>query len=155
MNLLNRYLYMKVNRRALLEWSTLIISGILANKFSLLLISNHFLIIGIILFITGIFIHILSHIKHPQAHKEVKEINYIVTTGIYSKIRHPGYLGIILAYLGMGLFLRNLVSIVLAFIFSLLLGITALKEEEELSRNFKEYEEYKKKVKWRFIPKIF
>jgi protein-S-isoprenylcysteine O-methyltransferase Ste14 len=50
----------------------------------------------------------------------------------------------------MGFFLRNLVSTTLAFIFSILLVITTL-----LSRHFKEYQEYKKKVKWRFIPKIF
>jgi protein-S-isoprenylcysteine O-methyltransferase Ste14 len=146
---------MKVSRRASFEWTALILLGLLANKLSVLPISEHFLIIGIVLFTTGIIIHILSHIKHPQAHRGVEEITSIVTTGIYSEIRHPGYLGIILAYIGVGFFLRNLVSIILAFIFSILLVITALTEEEELSRHFKEYEEYKKRVRWRFIPKIF
>jgi protein-S-isoprenylcysteine O-methyltransferase Ste14 len=146
---------MKITSRAFFEWAVLLLSGLLGKRFSRLSISESFFIIGIILFIPGIIIHILSHIKHPQAHREAEEITSIVTTGLYSKIRHPGYLGIILAYLGVGFFLRNLVSVILAFIFSIFLVITALKEEERLSRHFKEYEEYKKRVRWRFIPKIF
>ncbi len=40
-------------------------------------------------------IHGISHVHHKGAHSTTDEIEEIVTTGIYSKIRHPGYLGII------------------------------------------------------------
>jgi len=54
------------------------------------------LTLGISLLILGSIIHGLSHKEHKQAHSKAEDIEKIVTTGIYSKIRHPGYLGLIL-----------------------------------------------------------
>jgi protein-S-isoprenylcysteine O-methyltransferase Ste14 len=43
-----------------------------------------------------------------------------------------------------------------AVFFSALVVMTAVKEEEYLSNKLgSQYQEYKKKVPWRFIPKIF
>jgi len=42
-----------------------------------------------------------------------------------------------------------------AVIFTILTYLTAIKEEELLKERFgKEYEEYARRVPWRFIPKI-
>lgn len=46
--------------------------------------------------------------------------------------------------------------LIVSIIFSVLLILTALKEEEYLLRKFqKEYEKYMRRVPWRFIPKVF
>jgi protein-S-isoprenylcysteine O-methyltransferase Ste14 len=155
MKILERYLVMKIGLRGLFEWIVIISSGVLGYRFSILLLPYPFLIVGVILLVTGVIIHILSHIHHPQAHKKTEEITYVVTKGIYSKIRHPGYLGIILGYIGIALFFRTTLSLILSFIFSILLIMTAIEEERRLSKFHSEYENYKEKVKWRFIPKVF
>jgi len=104
----------------------------------------------------GFIIHGISHKTHKEAHSKAENIEKIVTEGIYSKIRHPGYLGLILVYLGVALWFGNILPVILSIIFSVLLILTALKEEEYLLRKFgKEYEEYMKQVPWRFIPKVF
>ncbi len=80
----------------------------------------------------------------------------MVTTGIYSKVRHPGYLGVILMYLGASLWFESLVPILIALLFSGLHVLTALKEEEYLLRKFgDDYRRYMERVRWRFIPGLF
>jgi len=58
----------------------------------------------------GSIIHGLSHKEHKQAHSKAEDIEKIVTIGIYSKIRHPGYLGLILMYLGVALLFHNILA---------------------------------------------
>ena len=80
----------------------------------------------------------------------------IVTTGIYSKIRHPGYLGLILMYFGVALLFHNILANIAAVILSFLQILTAFAEERFLIKKFgEEYEEYMRRVPWRFIPKVF
>lgn len=112
-------------------------------------------IFGIILIVGGLWLHRLSHSVHKQAHQRTEKIEKLITTGIYSKIRHPGYLGLIIVYIGVP-FAFGPVSL---FIPTLLLSCsdyaTAKKEERLLKDRFgKEYGEYMKKVPWRFIPRI-
>jgi len=79
-----------------------------------------------------------------------------VIIGIYSKIRHPGYLGLILMYLGVALLFHNILADVVAVILSFLQILTALAEERFLIKKFgEEYKEYMRRVPWRFIPKVF
>jgi len=114
------------------------------------------MISGVILFILGLGVHGLSHKEHKQAHSKAEDIKRIITTGIYSKIRHPGYLGLILMYTGMAFWFYSLIPVIIAIIFTVLHVLTALKEEEYLLRKFEEkYSEYMKRVPWRFIPKVF
>ncbi|KYH37718.1 MAG: ERG4/ERG24 ergosterol biosynthesis protein [Candidatus Bathyarchaeota archaeon B23] len=98
-NMLKRYLLMNPGKRAVMEWGILGLSTFLSFYFSILPIpfSKYFLGIGILLFIVGGLVHGLSHKYHKQAHDSSDEIEQIITYGIYSKIRHPGYLGIILS----------------------------------------------------------
>ena len=104
----------------------------------------------------GSIVHGLSHKEHKQAHSKAEDIEKIVTTGIYSKIRHPGYLGLILMYLGVAFLFHNILAIVGSVILSSLQILTALAEEKYLIKKLREeYEEYMRRVPWRFIPKVF
>lgn len=71
----------------------------------------------------------------------------IVTTGIYSIVRHPQYLGWILAHIGVSLLLSASYSMLFT---PFLLGFVYLisrKEEDELIKEFgEEYGEYQEKV---------
>lgn len=113
-------------------------------------------IIGLMLLILGIWIHSSSHKIHRQAHQPKEQIEALVTTGIYSKIRHPGYTAYMICYLGI-LFLFGFLSMLIPIIiFSYLFYDSAVKEEKFLREKFgKQYEDYMKKVPWRFIPYLF
>ena len=89
-------------------------------------------------------------LKVAETHKPEK----LVITGIYSTVRHPQYLGAILAHLGISIFLSSYFSLVSSPLIILLIYIISWKEEKELIVEFgKEYEEYKKTVPMLF-PKI-
>ena len=157
-SLFDKYLLAKPNIRMVIEWPILIAIGIIGTIFSLQTIpfspiSN---ILGVVFLIVGFSIHRSSHRTHKQAHKQSEKIQKLATDGIYSKIRHPGYLGLILIYFGF-MFAWGIVWIsVPVVIFAVLTVLTAIREEEMLRNKFgQEYEEYTSQVPWRFIPKIF
>jgi len=112
-------------------------------------------VLGFILFILGFYIHWKAHKVHKQAHKSIENINKIVKEGLYSKIWHPCYLGLILMYLGVPLAWGCSLILIPAFIFIALTVLTAIEEEKELLKKFgREYEEYMKKVRWRLFQLI-
>jgi len=117
-------------------------------------------ILGVILLVIGYVIHLgYSHKelkKHGvQAHQHSMEVRTLVTSGPYSRVRHPGYLGLVLIYFGFTLGFGIVWMLVPAVIFTILTCLSAIKEEELLEEQFgKEYQEYARKVPWRFIPRI-
>lgn len=85
----------------------------------------------------------------------VEKTTQLVTTGIYHYIRHPFYSSLL--FLGWGILLKNSnwPAIILAVINTVLLVMTAHKEEKENIEYFGEkYQEYMKQTKM-FIPYIF
>ena len=116
-------------------------------------------ILGVILLVTGFVIHLGAHKEMKkygvQAHQHSMQVRTLITSGPYSKVRHPGYSGLVLIYFGFALGFAVVWMLVPAVIFTILTCLTAIKEEEFLKEQFgKEYEEYARRVPWRFIPKI-
>lgn len=111
---------------------------------------------GVMLILIGIYIHWLAHQVHKQAHSPKEKIEKIVTTGIYSIIRHPCYASYFFLYLGTFFIFGTLSMLIPIILFCYIFYHSALKEEKFLLEKFgKEYEKYLQKVKWRFIPKLF
>lgn len=78
----------------------------------------------------------------------------IVTEGVYSIVRHPQYLGGLLAHVGISFLLSALYSLFVTPLMILLVYLISWKEEKELVREFgKEYEDYKKNVPM-LLPKF-
>jgi len=79
----------------------------------------------------------------------------LVTTGIYSWVRHPQYLGIFLLMVGFLILWPTLVTVAMFPILMFSYYKLARKEEEYLKQNFGyTYVEYQKKVP-PFIPRLF
>jgi len=88
-------------------------------------------------------------LKVAETHRTEK----IVTSGVYSIVRHPQYLGGLLTHVGISFLLSAWLSLLFTPLVVVLLYIVSRKEEEELIKEFgKEYEDYKKKVPM-FIPR--
>ncbi|MFX0137171.1 MAG: methyltransferase family protein [Candidatus Hodarchaeota archaeon] len=91
-----------------------------------------------------------TSLKVAETHRAEK----IVSTGLYSVIRHPQYFGGILAHIGITILLSSLLALITTPIVILLNYLISWKEEKELVKEFgKDYEDYKKKVPM-FIPKL-
>jgi protein-S-isoprenylcysteine O-methyltransferase Ste14 len=113
-------------------------------------------ILGGVLILLAIGFHGWAHKTHKQAHKDSKKIEAIVTTGAFSKIRHPLYLSIIPMNIGIALAFGVMATFILALLTIIHWVLTALKEEAALMKKFPvEYARYKQRVRWHMIPWIF
>jgi protein-S-isoprenylcysteine O-methyltransferase len=89
----------------------------------------------------------------PQAQREH---HYLCTTGPYRWVRHPGYLGLLLQFLGMGILLAPLVALLASVPIVLMTALRVLGEERLLVAEFAaDYESYRSRVPWRILPWTF
>jgi protein-S-isoprenylcysteine O-methyltransferase Ste14 len=89
-------------------------------------------------------------LKVAETHRPVKVVN----TGVYNRVRHPQYMGALLAHFAISILLSALYSFLLTPFMFIYLYLIARKEETELIKEFgSDYEEYKKKVPM-LLPKI-
>jgi protein-S-isoprenylcysteine O-methyltransferase Ste14 len=77
----------------------------------------------------------------------------LVTTGVYRFVRHPMYLGAIL--IGTPFLLGSYYGLALGLIMIVLIAMRTIGEEKMLMKEFRDYEEYKKKVRYRFLPFVW
>jgi len=112
-----------------------------------LIISTPFLIVGSWLAVRGVK---ETTLKVAETHRT----ETIVTTGTYSVVRHPQYLGGLLAHAGISFLLSAWFSLLFTPVMVALIYLISRKEEEELIREFgKKYEDYKKRVPM-LIPRL-
>ncbi|MBI4964220.1 MAG: hypothetical protein HY913_13155 [Desulfomonile tiedjei] len=78
----------------------------------------------------------------------------LVTTGVYSKVRHPMYTATIMAVGGYILYFGSLFALPLWLGVIILYVIKAVKEERLLGRHYPGYEQYSRRT-WRFIPFVY
>lgn len=98
---------------------------------------------GLLIGLTGLLIFVLS----TRTKKGFYELDYLVTKGIYSKIRNPMYLGIILIHIGFPIVSKSLLTLISAIIWIPIILIWKYWEEKDLLKKFgNEYAEYKKQT---------
>ena len=85
----------------------------------------------------------------------IQEGHTLVTTGIYARIRHPSYLGVILIMLGWALVFRSGVGLLLSALILVPLVARMDSEEALLASEFgAQYDAYRSRT-WRLIPYIY
>lgn len=78
----------------------------------------------------------------------------VITTGLYSRMRHPQYTGAILAHIGITLLLSSFYSLLATPLVIFINFILCWKEEKELVKEFgNDYVQYQKSVPM-FIPRF-
>lgn len=118
-----------------------------------------FFVIGMVLIAVGLIIRILSILTLKQyfTYSVVQVENHkLIETGLYKSIRHPGYLGQLIIFLGISISLSNWLSIVLMMIPITIGYLYRIITEEKfmLEQMGENYLNYKHRTK-RLIPKIY
>jgi protein-S-isoprenylcysteine O-methyltransferase Ste14 len=118
-----------------------------------------FFIIGSILALTGLIIRVSSKLTLWQqfTYTVTKiEDHELIVTGLYKRIRHPGYLGQLIIFLGISTCLSNWISILLMIIPVFLGYLNRINVEEKfmVKQMGQKYLDYKTRTK-RLIPRIY
>lgn len=122
---------------------------------------NDFVIqlIGFVLIVLGLIVRwlaILTLSRYFTVNVAIQADHIIIQNGFYKYIRHPSYLGMLLSFLGLGICLSNLISIVVILIpitFALVNRIQI--EEQALNDAFgNDYLKYCGNT-WRLIPWVY
>lgn len=86
---------------------------------------------------------------------EVEKGQKLITTGPYSVVRHPMYVGVILMFIFMPLALGSYWALIFFIPVIALVIARTLDEERVLLKDLKGYKEYMKKVRYRLIPGVW
>ncbi len=79
----------------------------------------------------------------------------VVSTGPYGWVRHPGYLGSVIASLGMPLLLDSVCAFIPVVVFGIFFIIRTRLEDRFLQANLPGYHQYAQKVRYRLLPGIW
>lgn len=104
---------------------------------------------GLAITVIGIFAlgPAMSVMPSPSSKGQLK------TTGIYSKIRHPIYSGLVVMAVGICVSNRSIVPIVATILLALLFAVKARFEEKLLFKTYTDYAAYARRT-GRFIPRV-
>jgi protein-S-isoprenylcysteine O-methyltransferase Ste14 len=115
--------------------------------------------IGLIIMIAGLIIRyqavkILGEFYTRTL--RIKSNHEIVDRGMYKVIRHPGYLGVLLLFIGAGIAVVNLIAIIVIPVILISAYIYRIQTKEKmLQQSFDEsYREYMKHT-WHLVPFIY
>jgi len=114
-------------------------------------------IIGLVVLNIGLVIMDIAMLQNAYASK-LLDINIdqkLIDTGLYSHVRHPLYSGAILMILGLPIALGSWISLIPATIGVLAILIRIKFEEEMLIKGMDGYDEYRNRVKYKIVPKIY
>jgi protein-S-isoprenylcysteine O-methyltransferase Ste14 len=79
----------------------------------------------------------------------------VATSGPYRYVRHPGYTGYIVSFLGMALALGSLWAIIPAGLIACLLVVRTALEDRTLQDELSGYKDYARRVRYRLLPGVW
>ncbi len=114
-------------------------------------------VLGLSILLAGLILTFFSFRalgRNFRIHAQPRVEGSLVTSGVYSKIRHPMYLAGFAIFGGWILLFGSLLSVPLWVGFSILYVLKVAQEEYLLAEQFPDYREYRRKT-WRFLPYIY
>jgi protein-S-isoprenylcysteine O-methyltransferase len=144
----------------LLSWLLLFLTALL-NQFQISIVEPHLLFtaIGVVLAAAGFLIRVVAMRTLGEFFTRtlrIREKHRVVSDGIYRRVRHPGYLGTILFFVGSGIATANFITtlLILAAILPTFVRRIAVEERMLTDQLGEEYSDYKAKT-WKLIPFVF
>jgi len=101
------------------------------------------------------FVLVMNQNRYASRVVEIQEGQKLIDTGLYSVVRHPMYLAMIVLYLSASLVLGSYYALIPMAIFLSTLVIRITNEEKVLRAGLPGYTDYAKKVRYRLIPLLW
>jgi protein-S-isoprenylcysteine O-methyltransferase Ste14 len=76
----------------------------------------------------------------------------LIDSGLYARVRHPFYLGILLFFMGLGLWLESYASVLALLLPFAFLVARIQVEERTLGETLPGYADYTRRVRYRLVP---
>jgi protein-S-isoprenylcysteine O-methyltransferase Ste14 len=142
------------------SWAILFLTALL-NQFQIATIEPHliFIAIGVVLMATGVVLRIIAMRtlgKFFTRTLRMREEHHVISDGIYRRIRHPGYLGDIVLFVGSVIATSNVLTVGLILGVILPAFVRRIATEERMLTELigQEYSAYKSRT-WKLIPFIY
>jgi protein-S-isoprenylcysteine O-methyltransferase Ste14 len=110
---------------------------------------------ALIVFAFYVFYLVAKVNSYAASTVKVEQGQTVVSTGVYSVVRHPMYLGALFTVAGIALALGSWWALLLAPLVVVILSLRITNEEQVLLRDLAGYAEYRQKVRHRLIPLIW
>ncbi len=116
-------------------------------------------VFGAAIAVAGLYIIILTFYQNefavPVVRDQKERGQTLVDTGLYGIIRHPMYLGLLVMFAGIGLWLESYASVIAVFIVLASLMPRILVEEKTLKNMLPGYTDYLSRVRYRLVPFVW
>ena len=103
----------------------------------------------------GMYAEVMRENAYLSRTVEIQEGQELISTGLYSVVRHPMYLATLLMFLPIPLILGSFYGLIPFAAYPAVIVARIINEEKLLESGLSGYAEYKKKVKYRLIPFVF
>ncbi|MEM4258810.1 MAG: methyltransferase [Candidatus Thermoplasmatota archaeon] len=107
--------------------------------------------LGIVIFLIGCYIYFSWSLFWQKNYH-----GQLVTTGPFTKIRHPHYCSLLIVGFGLAFFFYSLAAVLIALGAVPIMMVSIIDEEKQLLHQYGEaYQRFMDQVRWRLIPGIF
>ncbi len=133
-----------------------IVAG-LGYRFDWFILPKFVTIIAVVIFLIAyaLYAEVLRENTYLSRTIEVQENQKVISTGMYSVVRHPMYSVTLLLFLSMPIILGSIYSLFIFLLYPFIIVKRIKGEEELLEKELDGYLEYKQKVKYRLIPFVW
>ena len=116
-------------------------------------------VLGFVLLLPALYFMVQATVENTYLSSLVRIQNergqHVITSGVYSIVRHPLYFGCLLMMLGGPLLLGSIYGLILTLLGTVIVIGRIFGEEKMLSEELEGYAEYQKKVRFRLIPHLW
>jgi protein-S-isoprenylcysteine O-methyltransferase Ste14 len=99
--------------------------------------------------------HVFRQNSYASRIVEIDKEHEVITTGLYSLVRHPMYLGVLIMYLPTPLALGSFWGLIPMALLPLTIVFRIKNEEKVLAENLEGYREYCTETRYRLIPYVW
>ena len=133
-----------------------IVAG-LGFRFNWFILPKFAVVVGAVIFLIAyiLYMEVLRENTYLSRTIEVVENQKVISTGMYSVVRHPMYSVTLLSFLSIPIILGSIYSFLIFLLYPFIIVKRIKWEEELLEKELDGYSEYKQKVKYRLIPFIW
>jgi protein-S-isoprenylcysteine O-methyltransferase Ste14 len=103
----------------------------------------------------GMFVLVLRENQYAARTVQVEQSQRVISSGPYTFVRHPMYLGVTLMYLASPLALGSYWALLPAVLIVPILVARIINEEKVLQRDLPGYREYKQITRYRLLPGVW